>query len=468
MGGDEKAITNFVVCFITYNITHTFYFCNYSHPNYKPKPKGSHKIEYEEDDRKRANKKWKRKIGLVKSAHDLGVITGGEVFVKFRGPPNPETGKRDIWVYSASDDMYAEYKKGGIKPSTDVKEGRLDKDGDMIDTIKIFKSKQSSTISKASTSDGMEVSLLPESYYVTPTKTVVGADLNFANITEEIIGISTIDLPAVAEFVNVTADEVPLAIEFLPEGEDPQNIAPPTSTPVIPVNGAQGISHDSLQVTRKGTVGVNSYATGRAEAAGIAHGSVQIAPQTSTPVIPVNGAQGISQDSLQVTPKGTVGISPNPTGRAEAAGIAPGSVQIAPRSTDEVNPRPTEVGVIASGSVQSTQPNTVSTPAGTVAANIPSVGLTGGAGIAAASDTTRPKDFVKKLIAKKIKFKQEQKPTEVVKCPVCDLKKLKKDAKWKWKSCMHCEKEVHTLCVGMSKTDKRSTFTCEACTSLGK
>ncbi len=63
--------------------------------------------------------------------------TGGELFVKFRGPPNLGTGKKDIWVYSSSDGLYKEYEKAGITPSTDVKGGQLDKDGDVIDTIKI-------------------------------------------------------------------------------------------------------------------------------------------------------------------------------------------------------------------------------------------------------------------------------------------------------------------------------------------
>ncbi len=356
--------------------------CNYSNPNYKPKGTGSHKVEYEEDPHRRANKKWQRKQGLVKSAYNLSVIAGADVFVKFCGPPNPNTGgKRDIWVYSSSDDVYNEYTTNGIKPSTDVKEGRLNRQGDVME--KIFKPKPSNSNATPmpQASEGLSVNLMPDSYYVTPTKTVA-ADLNFANVAQDvdILGISSIDLPYVSQIVNIEPTDTPLTIEVIDTKEDHQEIPVPTSTPVPPVNAI-----------------------------------------IDTQAPPIN--------SLEVTPTTSVIMN------------IPANTNIAPN----LNPVP------------SSSP-TIPIPASseTVSAS----------GIAAGSGPHRqgPKDMVRKLVAKKIQFKREQGPVPpVVWCLVCKLRKLKKDAKWKWKSCLTCEKEAHTLCIGMSKTDKTSKFTCEAC-----
>ncbi len=205
-----------------------------SYENWVPKPKGKHKIEYEENDAKRANKKCRRKKTLITEAHDLGVISGGELFVKYRGPPHKHTGKRDIWVFASNDAIYQEYKTSGIKPSTDVREGRLDQDGDLIDTIKIFKAKPQTaptcTVSKP-TSDNVEINLLPEEFFVTPTKTVA-ADLNFA-MSNDTLGISTIDLPSVSQMVNVETSGTVVEIITQDNQSDSNIILPVENGPVF-------------------------------------------------------------------------------------------------------------------------------------------------------------------------------------------------------------------------------------------
>ncbi len=308
--------------------------------------------------------------------------------------------------------MYNEYKMSGISPSTDVKEGRLDKDGDVIDTIKIFKPKPSqppsSTAPNPKSSEGLEINLLTNSFFVTPTKTVVGADLNFANVSEGTLGISAIDLPYVAEVINVATDDTPLEVQVIPDGENISEMLPPTSTPT-PVNqsvvGAQVLLEHSVPIT--------SPANGE--------NILEMPPPTSTPM-PVNqsavGQQVLLQHSVPIT---------SPVNH---------NADIVPLNS---NPLPV--------AVQSAEISGMAT--------------------VASSRGPGHRDTVRKLVAKKIKFKQEQKasdkPVKVVQCLVCNHRKLKKDAKWKWKSCLQCENEVHTLCVGMSKTDKVSTFTCDSC-----
>ncbi len=387
---------------------------HFSHKNWVPKPKGKHKIEYEEDATRRANKKSQRKRGLITSAHDLSVISNAEIFIKCVGPPHKLTGKKDIWVYSSSDEMYNRYKNEGIKPSTDVKEGRLDQDCDLIDTIKIFKSKPttgtvsagpSSTVTTSTSSDNMQINLNPGDFFVTPTKTVA-ADLNFANVSENILGISTIDLPSVSQIVDIETSDSLLDVGIIAQAGQ---------------SDAELALRDGSQLVFSTPISASAVPVSQQEIpAHIANNQILSTP-TSTPTFSVSEqASNMVGNNVSVPPS---------TASMAIIMSTPTSASALPSSQQALN---------------------------VVESNVP------------ASSSTAPKAMIKSLVAKRMKFKQEQveegkKVTDPVQCVVCHIKKKKKDAKWQWKVCSKCPKEAHTICLGLTKQDKSKTFVCEAC-----
>ncbi|ELT96506.1 hypothetical protein CAPTEDRAFT_216041 [Capitella teleta] len=79
------------------------------HPNYT-RPEGGHRIiEYESNTNRRRNKRNARRARLFKSAHQLSVISGGEVFVRFTDE------HQQTYTY-ATDDTWRSYQENGLRP----------------------------------------------------------------------------------------------------------------------------------------------------------------------------------------------------------------------------------------------------------------------------------------------------------------------------------------------------------------
>ncbi|ELT87429.1 hypothetical protein CAPTEDRAFT_189997 [Capitella teleta] len=83
--------------------------CPQDHPNYT-RPEGGHRnIEYESNTNRRRNKRNARCARLFKSAHQLSVISGREVFLRFTDE------HQQTYTY-ATDDTWQSYQENGLRP----------------------------------------------------------------------------------------------------------------------------------------------------------------------------------------------------------------------------------------------------------------------------------------------------------------------------------------------------------------
>ena len=80
--------------------------------------KGKVSTTFEDNKHKRQQKFYDRKKGILKKAHELSVICGVNIFIKFEA----ESG--NVYTYGA-DKMHDEYCTTGLKPSADSRENRL-------------------------------------------------------------------------------------------------------------------------------------------------------------------------------------------------------------------------------------------------------------------------------------------------------------------------------------------------------